>query len=126
MRRQSGLSFAFEEGRKHAVTIACSPKQCHTDKRHDTFTVALRHRDFILNMTTAALQADTAQVMVPADSCFAAVTAIDDHKTGEIQGQRLDSKQFQVDQPLGDPCARDQRFKSRDDCASDGWYEGED
>ena len=85
------LHGAPEEGRKHAVTIACSPKQCHTDKRHDTFTVALRHRDFILNMTTAALQADTAQVMVPADSCFAAVTAIDDHKTGEIQGQRLDS-----------------------------------
>ena len=72
------------------MTIACSSKESHTDKRHCTI-IALRHKDFILNMTTAALQADTAQVMVPAESSFTTAIAIDDHKSGEIQGQRLDS-----------------------------------
>ena len=42
-------------------------------------------------MITRAMQADTAQVMVPADSNSTTVIAIDNHKAGKIQGQRLDS-----------------------------------
>ena len=36
----------------------------HTDRRRDTFIVAARHRDFIKNMTTGALQADMTLIMV--------------------------------------------------------------
>ena len=60
-------------------------------RQHYTFTGAPRHRDFIQNMITGALQANTAQVMVPADGSFTTVSAIDDNKAGEIQGQKLDS-----------------------------------
>ena len=49
--------------------------------------VAPGHRDSIQNMFTGALQADTAHIMVPAAGSF----TIDNHKAGEIQGQRLDS-----------------------------------
>ena len=52
--------------------------------------VAPRHRDSNQNMITGALQADIAHIMVPADGNFTTVIAIDDHKAGEIQGQRLD------------------------------------
>ena len=51
----------------------------------ETFTVAPRHRDLIQNLTTEALQADTAQVMVPAGGSFIIVIAKDNHKTGEVQ-----------------------------------------
>ena len=47
------------------------------------------NRDSIQNVITGALQADTAQVLVPADSDSITVIAIDDHKAGKIQGSRF-------------------------------------
>ena len=84
-------SFAFTlytaGGRRErlGVTTACTTKESHTDKRHYTFIVAPSHRDFIHNMTTGALQADTAHIMVPADDNSTTVIAKDNHKAGEIQ-----------------------------------------
>ena len=42
-------------------------------------------------MTNGAWQADTAHIMVPAEGDFTTESAIDNHRAGEIQGQRLDS-----------------------------------
>ena len=56
-----------------------------------SFIVVPVNRDSIQNLITGALQADTVQVMVPADSNSITVIAIDNHKSGKIQGQRLDS-----------------------------------
>ena len=67
------------------MTIACSPKESHTDERHCNLIVAPSHRDSIQNMTTGALQANTAHIMVPADGSFTTVIAKDNHKAGEIQ-----------------------------------------
>ena len=47
--------------------------------------VAPSHRDSIQNMTTGALQANTAHIMVPADGSFTTAIAKDNHKAGEIQ-----------------------------------------
>ena len=52
---------------KRGVTIAYTPKESCTDKRHHTFIVAPKHRDVIQCVTTGALQADAAHIMVPAD-----------------------------------------------------------
>ena len=42
--------------------------------------VAPRHRDFIQNTTTGALQADTAHIMAPADGNSVTATAEDSHE----------------------------------------------
>ena len=62
-------------------------EESFTDKRHHTIIVAPGHRDFIMNLTTDALQIGTALIMVPADGSFATAIAKDNHKAGEIQGQ---------------------------------------
>ena len=60
------------------MTMRCSHHHCAWEQRFHTELIA------------GALQADTAQVRVPADSNSITVIAIDNHKAGEIQGQRLD------------------------------------
>ena len=87
----STVSRAWVRTGRRGVTIACTPKESSTDKRHYIFIVAPGYGDFIQNMTTSALQADKTHIMVPADGSFTAAIDIGDHKAGGIQSQRLDS-----------------------------------
>ena len=52
------------EGREAWSDHRLHTERAYTDKRHDTFIVAPRHQDFIKNVTTGALQADMALIMV--------------------------------------------------------------
>ena len=72
------VSRAWMRRDRRGVTIACAPTESFTDKRHYTSIVAPRYGDFIQNMTTGALQADTAQIMVPADG-NSATSIAEDH-----------------------------------------------
>ena len=76
---------------KHGVNIDCTPKKSRMDKKPLHLIVARRHRDPIQNMIAGALQADTAHIIVPAAGNSITVIAIDNHETGKIHGQRLDS-----------------------------------
>ena len=62
------------------MTIAYTPKESFTDKRHYTFIVAPGYGDFIQNMTTGALQTEAAHIIVPADGN--SVTSIAEDRTG--------------------------------------------
>ena len=81
------------EGTKRGIRLGES--KCRVTRTDDdkvqSFIVVPCNRDSIQNLITGALQADTVQVMVPADSNSITVIAIDNHKSGKIQGQRLDS-----------------------------------
>ena len=94
MLEQTFLSIAFRFPRKEikrGATIACIPKESRTDDKHNIFIVAPEQRDPIQNMTNGAWQADTAHIMAPAEGSFTTESTIDNHRAGEIQGQRLDS-----------------------------------
>ena len=85
---------------RHGATIACTPKESRTNKRHDTFVVAPKHRGFIQNMTTGALQADNRVISMrvhktalrhPVVSTPNVEAAeIDDGRIGELTKVRLD------------------------------------
>ena len=52
------------EGREAWSDHCLHTERVHTDRRRCTISVALRHRDFIKNMTIGALQADMTLIMV--------------------------------------------------------------
>ena len=52
------------EGREAWSDLCLHTERAHTDRRHCTFSVAPRHRDFIKNMTNGALHADMTLIIV--------------------------------------------------------------
>ena len=65
---------------EHEVSISFTTKESCAVERHSTFIVAPTHRNSIQNVTTGALQADTALITNTADGDSITAIAEDNHE----------------------------------------------